>query len=67
VCIKLLNYKIIYICARALEYQNMYISYCMKNLNVQQIYLYNINIHLGLSSGRFQVCFDNIHTLFVTH
>ena len=41
------------VCVFLCEYQDMYISYCIKNLNVQQIYLYNINIniHLGLSSG----------------
>ena len=58
-CIKLLNYKIIYICVCVFlcEYQDMYVFYCIKNLNVQKIYLYNINIYLGLSSRRFQVCF----------
>ena len=48
-------------------YQDMFISYYIKNLNVQQIYLYNINIHLDLSLGRFKVCFDNIYTLFIIY
>ena len=31
------------------------------------IYLYNINIHFGLGSGEFLVCFDDIHSLSITH
>jgi hypothetical protein len=39
----------------------------LKNQNVLQIYLYNINIYFSLGSSEFQVCFDNIYTLFITH
>lgn len=39
----------------------------LKNQNVLQIYLNNINIYFSLGSGEFQVCFDNIYTLFITH
>jgi hypothetical protein len=39
----------------------------LKNQNVLQIYLYNINIYFSLGSSEFQVCFDNIYTIFITH
>jgi len=45
----------------------MCISYYLKNLNILQIYLYDINIYFGLDSGGFQIEFDNIHTLSIIH
>jgi len=45
----------------------VFITLYLKNVNVKQIYLYNINIQFGLCSCGFRVCLDNIHTLFITH
>ena len=39
----------------------------LKNINILQIYLYNINIYFRLGSGGFQVGFVNIHTLFTIY
>jgi len=39
----------------------------LKKLNIQQIYLYNINMHFMLGSGKVQISFDNMHTLSITH
>ena len=41
------------------------IIYFKKNLNVLQIYLYNIKIYFLLDSDRFFIGFDNIHILFI--
>jgi hypothetical protein len=38
-----------------------------ENINIPQIYLYNINIYFRLGSDEFRVEFDNIYTLFIIH
>jgi len=40
----------------------------LKNINILQIYQYNINIYFRLLGlGRSQVGFDNIHILSITY
>jgi hypothetical protein len=43
----------------------VYIILDLKNLNILQIHLYNINKYFGLGSNRFWVRFDYIHTLLI--
>jgi hypothetical protein len=39
----------------------------LKNINILQIYLYNINIYFGLGSSEFRVGFINIHSLLIIY
>jgi hypothetical protein len=56
-------YNVFYINIETCIYHIIYI----KNLNVLQIHLYNINIYFGLSSSGFQVKFNNIYILYIIH
>jgi hypothetical protein len=68
VCV--LNDKIINIIYACVFYVNIEICIyhiALKNINILQIYLYNINIYSKLGLCEFQVRFNNIHTILITH
>jgi hypothetical protein len=58
--------NIIYICVFYVNIK-VCVLYCIKKLNIIQIYSYHINIYFRLGLVGFRVEFDNIYTVLIIH